>query len=78
MFSLRTKVEKQFQLRLGFLGLNYVVLKNVKMPVIIEHVENVSPSLRIYLQQIHFKEKVEQVEEQKLSLEVDLQKVKVE
>jgi hypothetical protein len=35
--------------------------------MIVEHVENVNPSLRVYLQQIHLKEKVEQVKEQKLS-----------
>ncbi len=60
-----------------FLGLNDVVLKNGNLLVTVKHVENVSPSLRVYLQQIHLKEKVEQVEEQKLRLEVDLQNMKV-
>ncbi len=60
-----------------FLGLNDVVLKNGNLLVTVEHVENVSPSLKIYLQQIHLKEKVEQIEEQKLRLEVDLQNMKV-
>jgi hypothetical protein len=53
-------------------------LKNGNTPVTIEHVKNVSPSLKVYLQQIHFKKKVEQVEEHKLGLKVDLQKVKIE
>jgi hypothetical protein len=46
--------------------------------VIVEHVENNSPSLRVYLSKKRKKEKVEQVEKQKLCLKVDLQKVKVE
>jgi hypothetical protein len=46
--------------------------------VIVKHVENVGPSLRVYLQQIYLKEKVEQIEEKKLGLEIDLQKMKVE
>jgi hypothetical protein len=45
--------------------------------MIVKHEENVSPSLRIYLQQIHLKEKIKQVE-QKLGLKVHLQKVKIE
>jgi hypothetical protein len=36
------------------------------VPLTIEHVENTNPSLRVYLQQIRLKKKVEQVEEQKL------------
>jgi hypothetical protein len=63
MSSLQAKVEKQFQLCLELLGPNDVVLKNGNVPAIVEHVENVSPSLKVYLQQIRFKEKVEQVEE---------------
>ncbi len=77
MSSLWTRIKKQFQLCLKFLGLNDVVLKNGNLLVTVEHVENVSPSLKIYLQQIHLKEKVEQIEEQKLRLEVDLQNMKV-
>jgi hypothetical protein len=46
--------------------------------VIIEHVKNNCPSLRVYLQKIAFKEKVEKVEEQKLCSKVDLQKMKVD
>ncbi len=45
--------------------------------MIVKHVENNSPSLRIYLQKIGLKRKVEQVEEQKLGSKVDLEKVKV-
>jgi hypothetical protein len=93
MSSLQTKIEENFQLCLKFLGLNDLALKNGNLSVTIEHVENVSPSLRVYLQQICFKQKVkqklslkanpqkvkiEQVEEQKLGSEVILQKVKVE
>jgi hypothetical protein len=63
MSSLQAKVKKQFQLCLELLGPNDVVLKNGNVPAIVEHVENVSPSLKVYLQQIRFKEKVEQVEE---------------
>jgi hypothetical protein len=63
MSSLRARVEKEFQLCLELLGPNDVVLKNGNVPMIVEHVENVSPSLRVYLQQICFKEKVEQIEE---------------
>ncbi len=44
----------------------------------IEHVKNVRPSLRVYLQQICFKEKVKEVEEHKLGSKVEMQKVKVE
>jgi hypothetical protein len=42
----------------------------------IEHVENNSSSLKVYLQKIGFKEKVEHVK--KLGSKVDLQKMKVE
>jgi hypothetical protein len=59
MSSLQARVEKQFQLCLEFLGPNDVVSKNGNMPMIVEHVENVSPSLRVYLQQICLKKKVE-------------------
>jgi hypothetical protein len=41
--------------------------------VIVEHVENNSPSLRVYLQKTILKKKVEQVEKQKLCSKVDLQ-----
>ncbi len=54
------------------------MLTNFNLPVIVEHVENNSPSLRVYLSKKRKKEKVEQVEKQKLCLKVDLQKVKVE
>jgi hypothetical protein len=46
--------------------------------MIVKHVENNSPSLRVYLQKISLKEKVKQVEKQKLNSKIDLQKVKVE
>jgi hypothetical protein len=49
MSSLWAKVEEQFQLCLEFLGLNDVIFKNGNLLVIVEHVENVSPSLRVYL-----------------------------
>jgi hypothetical protein len=45
--------------------------------MIVEHVDNNSPSLRVYLQKIGLKEKVEQVEEQTLGSKVNLQKVKI-
>ncbi len=41
--------------------------------MIVEHVENNSPSLRVYLQKTILKKKVEQVEKQKLCSKVDLQ-----
>jgi len=78
MSSLQARVEEQFKLCLEFLGPNDVVLNKGNLQVIVECVENVNPSLRIYLKQICLKEKVEQVEEQKLGSKVDLQKVKVE
>jgi hypothetical protein len=46
--------------------------------MIVKHVDNNSPSLRVYLQKTSLKEKVEQVEEQKLGSKINLQKVKVE
>jgi len=46
--------------------------------MIVKHVENNSPSLRVYLQKISLKEKVKQVEKQKLNSKIDLLKVKVE
>jgi hypothetical protein len=46
--------------------------------MIVKHVENNSPSLKVYLQKISLKEKVKQVEKQKLNSKIDLQKVKVE
>jgi hypothetical protein len=46
--------------------------------MIIERVNNNSPSLRVYLQKTRLKEKVEHIEEEKLGSKVDLQKVKVE
>jgi hypothetical protein len=39
------------------------MLKNYDLPMIVEHVKIDSPSLRIYLQKIGFKKKIEQVEE---------------
>jgi hypothetical protein len=48
MFSLQTRIEDQFQLCLKFLGPNDVVLKNGNPPMIVEHVQNVSSSLRVY------------------------------
>jgi hypothetical protein len=53
------------------------MLRNSNPPVIVKHVENNNPSLRVYLQKTSLKEEVEQVEEQKLSSKIDLQKVKV-
>ncbi len=78
MSSLWARVEGQFQLRLEFLGLNVVVLRDSDLLVIVEHVESSSPSLRVYLQKTNLKKKVEQVKEQKLCSKVDLQKVRVE
>jgi len=46
--------------------------------VTVEHVNNNSPSLIIYLHKTRLKEKVEHVEEEKLGSKVDLQKMKVE
>jgi hypothetical protein len=54
------------------------MLKYSNLSMTIEHVENDSPSQRVYLQKIGFKKKVEQVEEQKLGSKAYLQKVKVE
>jgi hypothetical protein len=51
------------------------VLRNFDLLVIVKHVNN-SPSLKVYLQKIGLKEKVEQVE-QKLWSKVHLQKMKV-
>jgi hypothetical protein len=45
--------------------------------VTIKHIKNDSPNLRVYLQKIGLKEKVEQVEEQTLGSKVNLQKVKI-
>jgi hypothetical protein len=46
--------------------------------MIIKHVKNNSSNLRVFLQKIGIKEKVKQVEEQKLGSKIHLQKVKVE
>jgi hypothetical protein len=40
-----------------------IMLRDFDLPVIVEHVENNSPSLRVYLQKVGFKKKVEQVKE---------------
>ncbi len=72
------RVEEQFQFFLEFLGLNVVVSKNFDLLVTVEHVNNNSPSLIIYLHKTRLKEKVEHVEEEKLGSKVDLQKMKVE
>jgi hypothetical protein len=45
--------------------------------MIVEYVDNNSPSLRVYLQKTSLKKKVKQVKEQKLGSKIDLQKVKV-
>jgi hypothetical protein len=63
MSFLWARVEKQFQFYLEFLNPNVVVLKNYDLVMTIEHVENNSSSLKVYLQKIGFKEKVEHVEE---------------
>jgi hypothetical protein len=57
--SSQAKVEKQFQLFLEFLGPNVVVVRNFDLPLTIEHVDNNNPNLRVYLQKIGLKEKVE-------------------
>ncbi len=54
------------------------MLRNFNLLVLVKHVKNSSPSLRVYLQKTSIKEKVKQVEEQKLSSKIDLQKVKIE
>jgi hypothetical protein len=46
--------------------------------VIVEHIKNDSPNLIVYLQKLGLKKKAKQIEEQKLSSKVHLQKVKVE
>jgi len=51
---------------------------NYDLLMTVEHVENNSSSLRVYLQKISFKKKIKHVIEQKLSSKVDLQKMKVE
>jgi hypothetical protein len=61
MSFLWAKVEEQFQFHLKFLNLNVVVLMNYELLMTIEHVENNSSSMRIYLQKISFKEKVKHV-----------------
>jgi hypothetical protein len=65
------RVEKQFQFYLEFLGFNVVVLKNLDLLVILECVDNNSPSLKVYLQKTRLKENVEHVEEG-LTLEKNL------
>jgi hypothetical protein len=45
-----SKVEKQFQLCLKNLGSNVIMLKNHDLLMIIEHLKNDSPSLRVNLQ----------------------------
>ncbi len=78
MSFLQTRIKEQLQLCLEFLGPNGVMLRNYDLLVIVEHVKNSGPSLRVYLQKTNIQKKVEQVEEQKLGSKVDLQKVKVE
>ncbi len=52
-------------------------MRNFDLPI--EHVDNINPSFKVYLQKIGPKKQVEHVEEvQKLGSKVDLQKVKVE
>ncbi len=77
MSFLWAKVEKEFQFCLKFLGPNVIVLRNSDLLLIVEHVDNNSPSLRVYLQKKSFKNKVKQVNEQKLGSKVDLQKLKI-
>jgi hypothetical protein len=50
------------------------MLKYSNLSMIVKHVENDSPSQRVYLQKIGFKRKVEQVEEQKLGSKAYLQR----
>jgi hypothetical protein len=56
MSFLQARVEKQFQLCLEFLGPNDVVLKNGNVLVIVEHVENVSPSPSLFATNMSQKE----------------------
>jgi hypothetical protein len=49
MSSIRARVEEEFKLCLEFLGPNVIMLKNDDLLVIVEHVKNDSPSLRVYL-----------------------------
>ncbi len=59
MSSLRVKVEEQIELCLKFIYPNVVMLKYSNLSMTIEHVEDDSPSQRVYLQKIGFKKKVE-------------------
>ncbi len=59
MSSLQVKVEKQIELCLKFIYPNVVMLKYSNLSMTIEHVEDDSPSQRVYLQKIGFKKKVE-------------------
>jgi hypothetical protein len=49
MSFLWARIKEQFQHCLKFLGPNNVVLKNGNLLVTVEHVENVSPNLIVYL-----------------------------
>jgi len=71
MSSLRAKVEEQFQLCLRFLSPSAIVVRNFDLPLTIKHVDNNSPSLRVYLQKTILKNKVEK---QKLGSKINLQK----
>jgi hypothetical protein len=63
MSFLWTKVGKQFQFCLEFQGPNVIMLRNSDLLLIVEHVDNNSPSLRVYLQKTSFKNKVKEVNE---------------
>ncbi len=54
------------------------MLKYDDLLVIVEHVKNDSPSLRVYLQKTSLIQKVEQETEQQLGSKAYLQKVKME
>jgi hypothetical protein len=74
MSSLRTKVEKQLQLCLRFLSPSAIMVRNFDLPLTIKHIDNNSPSLKVYLQKTILKNNVEQVEKQKLGSKINLQK----
>jgi hypothetical protein len=49
MSFLWARVKKQFQFYLEFLGPNAVMVKNYDLRMKIEHVDNNSPGLKVYL-----------------------------
>jgi len=71
MFSLWAQVEKQYQLRVEFLGPSAKVLGNANLPL---KLKNESLSLKVYLQKSGLKEK----EEQELISKVDLKETNLQ